>query len=67
MKKTHLIEEHAKYLKAQLAASLIMIVIGVFALMMRDPHDSLAFPFTFLGGGAAWFLITKIRMWWHHG
>lgn len=53
----------SKTLKLQQAVSVTLIVVGL--LMMIGGHGPQAWG-AVLGVGAAWYLVTRVRIWWHH-
>lgn len=62
------IQATAKRLKIEQLAATVAIIISVIGLMAAEPYSTE----TEIWGWAAfigfiWFVIIRIRMWWHHG
>ena len=53
----------SKSIKLQGALAGIMIIVGVY-LMVTDPANDIA-PLIFLIG-FIWFIMNRIKKWWHH-
>ena len=69
------IQTTSKKLKAHIAFSSIISWIGIIWIIIgisanRELSESeavgLKFPFFLTMVGFSWFIVTKIRIWWHH-
>lgn len=58
----------SKVLKAQLFIALFLLIYGMFSWFL--PHgnvtDNISWPTLLMAIGLTWYIITKIRIWWHH-
>lgn len=71
------IQATSKKLKAQLVMAFVVTAIGATMLFSgmtsrpgADPVDHAlagAWQFAVTGLGMLWMIVTKFRMWWHHG
>jgi len=66
------VQETGKKFKLQIAISLLLTMSGCLGLIIKSPEvDPTAessyqiFPWMF-SLGILWYLVTKIRVWWHH-
>lgn len=53
----------SKSIKLQGLLSGIMIIVGV-CLMVVDPANDIAYPIFLIG--FIWFIVNRIKKWWHH-
>lgn len=61
-------ERTSKSLKGQLVLSVLLIISGVVAAIVAwNTTTGLVLALFALCAGVPWFLITRIRIWWHHG
>lgn len=63
VKRLTTIQRTSKSIKLQGLLAGIMIIVGVY-LMVADPANGSA-PLIFLIG-FIWFIMNRIRQWWHH-
>ena len=59
------IQATSKRFKAQVALSAITFWIGLIAWFTSGPDLQPWVPVATIGG-ACWYVLTKIRVWWHH-
>lgn len=59
------IQETSKNLKGHVILSIFMVVGGFFWMMASD--SSGVGPGLTMFGGAAYYLIARLQIWWHHG
>lgn len=72
----HTIQETSKKLKIHVIYASVIIVMGVigtfgYLLLMNingkgEPDGLIFIPITFFFIGAIYYVITKLRIWWHH-
>lgn len=61
----------SKKLKAQTLISVALIIVGIFGLFSsaNDPawaDNPSLWPGLFLTAGFIWYIVTRVRIWWHH-
>ena len=61
----------SKKLKTHMAISILAVIIGGVWLMVQieaveQGGEASATPGLLLFFGVVWFLVTRIRIWWHH-
>ena len=62
----------SKKFKGQQVISVLMIIIGgvwLFTVLSQDPvpESGIGTPTLILTVGLIWFVVVRIRSWWHHG
>ena len=58
----------SKKLKAQQLLATLAVIVGVIWTMGEaDSGSSSGIGALILVGGFVWFVVVRIRMWWHHG
>ncbi len=59
----------AKSFKMQSALSITMLIFGILWIMNShvDDDESKAIGALIALAGFAWYLINRLRSWWHHG
>jgi hypothetical protein len=60
----------AKLLKLHSLLSLGAVSVGAACLlpaMLIGSYDLFIVALVIMGGGGIWWLITAVRIWWHHG
>ncbi|MGB1800466.1 MAG: zinc-ribbon domain-containing protein [Gammaproteobacteria bacterium] len=61
------IQETSKKLKLQIVLSSLLFWIGLLALMMVvAAEEEPVLSSMAIAVGLIWYLITRIRIWWHH-
>lgn len=66
------IQETSKPLKLQIVISVAMFVVGFvwFWVLVSDEayntETPSVVPYALVTIGLIWFIVTKIRIWWHH-
>lgn len=60
-------QETSKKLKLQSVLSVSLMGLGVIVIGANNDtgNPSMAGPLMF-GGGLIWFIVNRIRIWWHH-
>jgi len=58
----------SKSLKAQLSISLFLLCYGGLTWFVHesDASETLSWPTKLMIIGGLWYILTKIRIWWHH-
>lgn len=68
------IERTSKTLKGQVLASVLLLICGMFTTCVstaiaRETHGAggvAQLGLLMFLGGLVWFIVTRIRIWWHH-
>lgn len=62
------VQETSKRLKLHMLISVLMICVGVVWSMpvAQGPAGSTAWPGLLLAAGLIWYVVSRIRVWWHH-
>ncbi len=61
------IEKTAKVLKLQIILSSLAMVAGILVAIVRMAVDNSAPGWIIFLFGACWYILTRLRIWWHHG
>jgi len=60
----------SKKFKGQQVIAVLMLLVGIFWLfgaLSQEPVAPAGLPMTITLVGLVWFIIIRIRTWWHHG
>lgn len=67
------IQETSKRLKLHTLGAIFILLIGVVLLVFQvqanqatDNPEVSPLPFLVIACGLGWFLVTRLRIWWHH-
>ena len=63
------IQETSKSLKLEILLSMCAFWVGTLWMLAISPAASFAAvvaPLLLAGLGVAWYVLTKLRIWWHH-
>lgn len=66
------VQQTSKKLKSHTAVSALMLIGGItwaFSTISADdtPAEHLTYAVLIAAAGGAWFVVTRLRIWWHHG
>jgi uncharacterized membrane protein YvbJ len=59
----------SKKLKGQQAIAVLMVIVGtiwLFVAMGQQPASGAGLPLIITLVGLIWFIVTRVRTWWHH-
>lgn len=61
------IQETSKKLKLQTLISVAVVIVGVvWAMGQSESSEPSGIPAILIFSGLVWFIVTRIRIWWHH-
>ena len=62
------VQETSKRLKLHTLISVVMICVGVVWAMAvaQDPNGSGTLAALLIVAGLVWYLVSRVRIWWHH-